>query len=338
MQADLSVFRLNPTTDTAPRYDPFQVTELPEYATVLDALIKVRDDMDGSLALRCSCRSAVCGSCGMRVNGEAKLTCKTKLADMLKDGEEIVVEPMGYPANQETMPIIKDLVVDMTAFWNKVGAVKPWVEPEGERPEREHLLTQDSMVELQQSMNCIMCGACVSDCTVLEVDKGFLGPAALAKAYRAVGDPRDGRGRERLRDLSEKTGVWDCTHCFECVQVCPKDVAPMDQILKLRKLAMDEGFTDNNGARHSEAAVGFIEHSGKLDELRFIPKTHKIPPFGFNIAEAIRQMPGAIRMALKGKMPPLFHKPIPGIEHVKSLFKKVEEKEKTAPKTPKCGC
>src|SRR5215204_6748201 len=107
------------------------------------------------------------------------------------------------------------------------------------------------MGALGEVMNCIMCGACVSDCTVLEVDKSFLGPAALAKAWRFVGDPRDAQEMSRLREYSEKSGIWDCTRCNMCVNVCPKDVKPMDQIMKLRGQATHDNVVDNAGTRHT---------------------------------------------------------------------------------------
>ena len=111
IQANLKVYRYDPQTAQEPHYDTYEVKELPDFATVLDALIKVREDIDGTLAMRCSCRSAVCGSCAFRVNGHAKLGCKTKVSTLAPDGEEIRVEPMG------NMKVIKDLVTEMDIFW-----------------------------------------------------------------------------------------------------------------------------------------------------------------------------------------------------------------------------
>ena len=143
------------------------------------------------MALRCSCRSAICGSCAMRINGHAKLACNTKVSDVAEDGGTVTVEPMGV------MPVIKDLVVDQTLFWDKVRQVSPWLQPEGEEPEAEYLAPNSDMTHLAGVMACIMCGACVSDCTVLEMDPNFIGPAALAKAYRFAADPRDDQDASR---------------------------------------------------------------------------------------------------------------------------------------------
>jgi succinate dehydrogenase / fumarate reductase iron-sulfur subunit len=157
------------------------------------------------------------------------------------------------------MPVIKDLVTDMASFWSKVKAVEPYLQPAGPPPEREYLVSPGDTHDLTQVMACIMCGACVSDCATLETElsmgkdpeRTFLAPAALAKAYRFVADPRDGAADQRLVALSRAEGIWDCTRCNICVEVCPKGVAPMDQILVLRRKAIEAGIEENLGARHT---------------------------------------------------------------------------------------
>ncbi len=323
MQVNLNVRRYDPE-EKRTWYQKYSL-EMPHYAVVLDALIQVREEVDQTLALRCSCRSAICGSCAMRINGHAKLACKTKAVDIAPNGELITVEPAG------NMPIIKDLVVDMKPFWDKVMAVQPWLQPTGPEPEREYIVPNKAMLNLAGVMDCIMCGACVSDCTVLEAElkmgkhyeDTFLAPAALAKAYRFVGDPRDAGTRERLKNLSESHGIWDCTRCMECIEVCPKGVAPMDRIMALREKAMELGFTDNYGARHSEAFADSVKHSGWLNEFSLLQKSFGV----FNIKELIRLIPGGIRMALRLKTPSPIHKTIPKVEDVKRIFEKFEKKE-----------
>jgi succinate dehydrogenase / fumarate reductase iron-sulfur subunit len=179
------------------------------------------------------------------------------------------------------------------------------------------------MAALGEVMNCIMCGACVSDCTVLEIDKSFLGPAALAKAYRFVGDPRDDETTSRLREYSEPSGMWDCTRCNYCVEVCPKDVKPMEQILKLRAEAGHHGVTNTNGHRHTEAFVDLVAANGRLDEFR-------LPVFTegkFNIIGQLSYLPSAPRMIRAGKLPPVFPHKIPGVRHVKRILKWFDRKE-----------
>ena len=155
------------------------------------------------------------------------------------------------------MPVIKDLIVDMDAVhWKKVQRVTPWLITKQPVPEREYIVRERAMVDVTQSMACIQCGACVSDCLAMEVDPGFIGPAALAKAYRFVGDPRDDQQDMRLNDLAEDPqGIYDCTHCFKCVEACPKGVNPMGQIMRLRRIAgSDQHIVDrNNGERHEHA-------------------------------------------------------------------------------------
>ena len=154
------------------------------------------------------------------------------------------------------MPVIKDLITDMeSTHWTKIRRVTPWLLPHGEAPEREYVVEPESMIDITQSMACIQCGACVSSCLSMEADPDFIGPAALAKAYRFVGDPRDAETKERLHDLAhDPHGIYDCTHCFSCIDACPKGVAPMDQIMRLRRKAGEEGSIDdpNNGHNHED--------------------------------------------------------------------------------------
>src|SRR4051795_9011393 len=256
----LRVRRYDPESGEPAYWQDFEVDLEPE-RSVLDAILRAKWDEDGSLAIRCSCQAAICGSCGVRINGKSSLACNTKLGDAQERAEKygfdrIVIEPMG------NMPVIKDLIVDMDAVhWKKVQRVVPWLLPEGDPPEREYIAPPESMIDITQSMACIHCGACVSACLSMEVDPEFVGPAALAKAYRFVGDPRDAETKERLHDLSQDPhGIYDCTHCFSCIDACPKGVAPMDQIMRLRRAAEHEGIQDqNHGHNHMEAFTRIIE-------------------------------------------------------------------------------
>ncbi|MEK7777772.1 MAG: succinate dehydrogenase iron-sulfur subunit [Chloroflexota bacterium] len=317
MQVTLDVRRFNPEEANPKPYRQTYTVEAEDYFTVLDALIRVREYQDATLALRCSCRASICGSCAMRINGHARLACKTKLISVMDAQGSVRVEPAG------NMPVVKDLIVDMKPFWDKVSAVDPWLQPEGPAPEREYLASNEAMLHLTGVMGCIMCGVCVSDCTVLEVDPNFLGPAALAKAYRFVGDPRDGAGKARLKKLNDYAGIWDCTRCYECVQVCPKGVAPMDRIMALRDKAITAGFTGTTGARHAEVFAGSVRHTGWLNEFWLLPKT--IGMFNpLKLPALLGALPVALRAVRHNKLPHMFHKPIPGIQHVRRIFDKVE--------------
>ena len=339
----LKIRRYQPESGGGPYWEEFKV-DLEESLSVLDGILQAKDREDGSLAVRCSCRAAICGSCGVKINGESTLACKTQLrhahegANRRNGGAEpIVVEPMG------NMPVIKDLVTDMeSTHWAKIRRVTPWLLPAGDPPEREYVVPPESMIDVTQSMACIQCGACVSSCLSMEVDPGFIGPAALAKAYRFVGDPRDAESRERLHDLAQDPqGIYDCTHCFSCIDACPKGVAPMDQIMRLRRLAgRDEGIDDvNNGHRHEEAFTKIIEDKGTLDESMLLQESFapgikgKLKPPRGAVKALIESLPTAIRGIKTGKMRSL-PKLIPGVhaklpdgaqDEVKQIYQHAEQ-------------
>lgn len=320
MKVKLKVKRTNPETGET-GYSKYEI-EAAENVTLLDALINVREYEDGSLALRCSCRSAICGSCAMRVDDRGRLACRAKVIAITGGDEnhEIKVDPMG------NMPVVKDLVTDMAGFWSKMRQVDPYLQPVGPEPEHEYLVTNEAMLDLTHTMNCIMCGACVSDCTVLEVDKNFIAPAALAKAYRVTADPRDGQEHERLKKLSEYGGVWDCTRCNMCVEVCPKGVAPMNRIMQLREMALESGIKNNAGARHTAIFTKSIEDGGRLNEVWMVPGSVGM----FNIPRMTKESIGALRMLRVGKIP--FSQVIPpgfpgshkmnGMDRVRNVIRK----------------
>ncbi len=320
----LKVRRFLPESGDGPYWQEFGV-ELDPTLSVLDGILQARDRIDGSLAVRCSCRAAICGSCGVKINGESTLACKTQIGDAhaqanRRNGgsDPVVVEPMG------NMPVVKDLITDMeSTHWTKIRRVTPWLLPEGEPPDREYVVPPESMIDVTQSMACIQCGACVSSCLSMEVDPDFVGPAALAKAYRFVGDPRDAQTEERLHDLAQDPhGIYDCTHCFSCIDACPKGVAPMDQIMRLRRKATDEYEIDdvNNGRRHEAAFTKIIRKKGTLDESLLLQESYapgvkgKLIPTPGAIKGLLGSIPTAIRGLRTGKMRSL-PKLIPGVHH-----------------------
>jgi succinate dehydrogenase / fumarate reductase iron-sulfur subunit len=229
-----------------------------------------------------------------------------------------------------------------STHWTKIRRVTPWLLPEGDPPEREYIVPPESMIDVTQSMACIQCGACVSSCLSMEVDPDFIGPAALAKAYRFVGDPRDSETHERLYDLAQDPhGIYDCTHCFSCIDACPKGVAPMDQIMRLRRRAADDyGIDDvNNGRRHEHAFVKIIEKKGTLDESLLLQESFaegvkgKLLPKPAAIKSLIGSVPTAIRGIRTGKMRSL-RKLIPGMhkklpdgaqEEVRQIYEHAEQ-------------
>ncbi len=340
----LRIRRFDPQSGEAAYWDDHQV-ELEGNKSVLDAILKVRDEVDGSVGIRCSCQQAICGSCGVRMNGKPGLACNTHLDEAAarmhgtgwnatqhgEDGQNpeagvIEVEPMG------NMPVIRDLIVDMDAVhWKKIQRVTPYLVNQEPVPEREYIVPHENMVDVTQTMACIQCGACVSDCLSMEIDPGFIGPAALSKAYRFVGDPRDAEHEERLKDLSEdEHGIYDCTHCFNCIDACPKGVAPMSQIMRLRRRAgSDYEIKDrNNGFNHEHAFVKNIRKNGILHEPDLLADSYggKFSPKA--VPELLSGLPTAAVGLARGKMTPktmLLHTH-KAPKEVKQLFDSIDGK------------
>jgi succinate dehydrogenase iron-sulfur subunit len=215
----LKVSRYRPERGPAPYLDEY---ELPyrEDMVVLDALNYVKDELDGSLAYRWSCRMGVCGSCGMMVNYRPRLTCSTFLREFYP--KPITIEPL------DNFPVIRDLVVDMSDFLDKLRDVKPWIVRKDEHAveEGEYLQTPEEVDRYKQFSACINCMICYSACPVFAKDPKFIGPAALALAYRYNLDTRDQGQAERQEIIGVDWGIWDCTFVGECSVVCPKDVDP----------------------------------------------------------------------------------------------------------------
>jgi succinate dehydrogenase / fumarate reductase, iron-sulfur subunit len=344
----LKVRRYQPESAEPAYWEEFDV-DLDPSLSVLDGILQAKDRDDGSLTVRCSCRAAICGSCGVKINGQSTLACKTQIGEAHEQANRkasgprtgaeeaaIVIEPMG------NMPVIKDLVVDMeSTHWEKVRRVTPWLLPHGEPPEREYVVEPESMIDVTQAMACIQCGACVSSCLSMEADPEFIGPAALAKAYRFVGDPRDAETVERLHDLAhDPHGIYDCTHCFSCIDACPKGVAPMDQIMRLRRRAEEEGVDDpNNGHNHVVAAVKMIEKKGTNDEALLIQESYapglkgKLVPTKAAIKGLLGSLPTVLRAIKTGKarspskLIPGVHPKLPGgaQDEVKAIYRHAEQ-------------
>jgi succinate dehydrogenase / fumarate reductase, iron-sulfur subunit len=331
----LRLRRYDPESSEAPYWAEYTV-DLEGHRSVLEGILQAKGEQDGSIGIRCSCRAAICGSCGVLINGQTGLACHThldKAAAHAKDGV-IEVEPMN------NMPVIKDLIVDMDAVhWKKIQRVTPWLINKEPIPEREYIAPHESMVDITQSMACIQCGACVSSCLSMEIDPLFIGPAALAKSYRFVGDPRDAEQYERLRDLAEDPhGMYDCTHCFNCIEACPKGVAPMNQIMRLRRVAGDHDIVDrNNGHRHEKAFVSLVKGYGLLHEAELLPRSYggdswfgKFHPAAGQ--ELLDSLPVITRALLRRKVTPkgalLGHK-LPGdaLEQVQRIYETVESRE-----------
>jgi fumarate reductase iron-sulfur subunit len=223
----LRVARYRPEAEAEPTFQDFEVPLRKDWC-VLDALNYIKDQKDGSLSFRWSCRMGVCGSCGMMVNGLPQLTCAAFLSDFAPG--PIKVEPLRY------FPIIRDLVVDITDFLRKLRKVKPWLVRREEKPlrEGEYLQTPDELDAYKPYSMCINCLLCYAACPVIGLEPSFIGPAAIALAQRYNLDSRDQGSAERLPLLSEDDGIWQCTLVGECSEACPKDVDPARAIQQFK--------------------------------------------------------------------------------------------------------
>ena len=227
--ATIRVTRYRPERDSKPFYQEYKVPYHHDMV-VLDALNYIKSEIDGSLTYRWSCRMGVCGSCGASIDGEPKLTCASFLHEFR--GRTIKVEPMS------NFPVIKDLVVDMEDFMEKLVKIKPWIIRDTEAPleEGEYKQSAKELERFQQFSSCINCMLCYSACPIYGLNEKFLGPAATALAYRYIEDSRDQGKDVRFPIVHEKEGVWECTLVGECSVVCPKGVDPMLAIQKTKIL------------------------------------------------------------------------------------------------------
>ena len=231
----LDVTRYRPERETEPTSQQYEAPFRKDWV-ILDALNYIKDKIDGTLSYRWSCRMGVCGSCGMMVNGEPKLTCATFLADYAPG--PIRVEPLRY------FPVIRDLVIETSDFMAKLKKVKPWIVRKDEKPlsEGEFLQTPEQLDYFKQFSMCINCLLCYAACPVYGLDPLFPGPAAIALAQRYNMDSRDQGSEERLEILSQQAGIWGCTFVGECTKVCPKHVDPAGAIQQYKLTATIDRF------------------------------------------------------------------------------------------------
>jgi fumarate reductase iron-sulfur subunit len=223
----LEILRYRPEEEAEPVYQRYEVPLRNDWV-ILDALNYIKDNLDGTLSYRWSCRMGVCGSCGMMVNGTPALTCGTFMEKFLPG--PIRVEPLA------NFPVVRDLVIEMNDFMQKLKRVKPWIIREEEQPlsEGEYLQSPTQREEYEQFSMCINCMLCYAACPVYGLEPGFIGPAAIALAQRYNLDNRDQGAKQRLEVLSQDDGIWQCTLVGECSAVCPKGVDPAGAIQRYK--------------------------------------------------------------------------------------------------------
>ncbi len=307
------------------------ILEVESGTTILECLNRIKWEQDGTLAFRKNCRNTICGSCAMRINGRSALACKENVGSELArfsspDAPEITISPLG------NLPVVKDLVVNMQSFWDTLAVVDPYVSSSARQvavppsaPDNDHEFLQSpaERAKLDQVGNCILCGACYSECNAREVNPKFVGPHALAKAYRLVADNRDDRTEERLDLYNQGSqGVWGCTRCYYCNTVCPMDVAPMDQIGKIKgEILARKDAQASRPIRHRKLLVELVKQGGWVDERRF---GITVVGNSFRDWRGLASLgPLGLRMLVRGKFPFSFEAS-EGTETVRSLIEAVE--------------
>ncbi len=223
----LRILKFNPKTDDKKKFIEYQIP-YEKWTTVLDTILDVKKHLDHSIAVRYSCRQASCGSCGMIINGRPRLACFTKISEL--DSSVITVEPMN------NFPIIRDLVVGFDRLFKTHKKLKPYIISEDSETisTKEFRQTPQEVEKYIQFANCIKCGLCNSVCPTMATDSSFIGPQALAQAYRYVADTRDKGKDDRLKIIDDSHGIWRCHFAGSCSQVCPKGVDPAMGIQLLR--------------------------------------------------------------------------------------------------------
>ncbi len=224
--------RFIPGKDSAPRWQEFKIECTPN-ERILTALNRIKWEQDGSVSYRRSCGHAVCGSCGMTIQGSSRLACKTLVKDI--PGDIIEVRPL------QGFPVVKDLVVDMEHFFHKYRAIKPYFESYSPAPVKERVQSPEDQQHIDDPAKCILCGCCTSSCPSFWKNDGYLGPAALLKAWRFVADTRDEAGAERLEQVNGTNGLWRCHLIFNCMEACPKEIDIPAALSKLKRAVVFGG-------------------------------------------------------------------------------------------------
>ena len=226
------IYRFNPEASDAPRIDSYEVDMASCGPMVLDALIKIKNEIDPTLSFRRSCREGICGSCAMNIDGTNTLACTTACNDVKG---EVKIYPLPH------MPVVKDLIPDLTNFYAQYAAVKPWLQTRTPAPpDRERLQTPVEQEKIDRPSACILCACCSTSCPSYwwNGDR-YLGPAILLQAYRWIADSRDENTGERLDALEDPFRLYRCHTIMNCTRTCPKGLNPAKAIAEIKKLMIE---------------------------------------------------------------------------------------------------
>lgn len=228
---NISVYRWSPDDDANPRMDTYQVDLDHCGPMVLDAIIKIKNEIDPTLTFRRSCREGICGSCAMNIDGTNTLACTKPIADVKGD---IRIYPLPH------LPVVKDIVPDLTHFYAQYATIKPWIRTQSTAPpDRERLQSKADREKLDGLYECILCACCSTSCPSYwwNGDR-YLGPAILLQAYRWLADSRDEMSGERLDELDDPFRLYRCHTIMNCTQTCPKGLNPAKAIAEIKKLLL----------------------------------------------------------------------------------------------------
>jgi succinate dehydrogenase / fumarate reductase iron-sulfur subunit len=225
MKVRVKIRRFNPEKDEKPWWGEYEI-EAEATDRVLDILHTIKDYVDGTLAFRRSCGHGICGSDAVRINGRNMLACKVLVQDL---GTDITVEPLL------SLPVIKDLIVDMEPFFEKYRSVLPFLVNNGPPPPYERLQSVEDRALFDDTTKCILCAACTTSCPSFWANEAYVGPASIVQAHRFIFDSRDQATQERLEILNEREGVWRCRTVFNCVEACPREIDVTRAIGEVKK-------------------------------------------------------------------------------------------------------
>ena len=307
--------RFNPA-DGRVRYQNYEV-DVVKGMTVLEVLQYIKDNIDPTLTFRAFCRSAICGSCAVKINGYPKLACKTQVVNELDvyGTDTLTLEPL------DNMDVIKDLVVDWDPPLLRMNDMKPYLVPDPEvvpkTAEEESRVSPEDHKKYDRFTDCILCTTCFSTCTAVKLDKGYGGPFQLARIYRFAVDPRDAVKEERAK-IGFAYDMWKCVRCQKCADACPKHVAPVDGVMKLRGMSIDVGLRNNPGARHVFAFYKSLLESGMLNEV-LLPLRTK------GLKGVLENLSVGLRLLLKGKAHSPIIKPIAEHDTLRRVMKAAME-------------